>query len=120
VVAKRFFDLACEGKQISIWGAGLREQNYVDVENIADAMIKAASSQATGVFNISADQPTTMLELAKAMTQVIGRGSIEFAGKSDPLEYERTRYSNQRARSQLGWIPSASLEDSIRSMLNPT
>jgi UDP-glucose 4-epimerase len=120
VVAKRFFDLACEGKQINIWGAGLREQNYVDVDNIAGAMVKAASSQTTGIFNISADQPTTMLELATAMTRVIGRGAIEFAGKSDPLEYERTRYSNRRARNELGWIPSASLEDSIRNMLDLT
>ena len=121
VVAKRFFDLACTGKAISLWGSGLREQNYVDVSDIADVMIKAATVKVNGLFNIAADEPTTMRTLATTMVKVIGRGSVEFLGTTpDPLENERTRYSNRRARSVLGWSQVVSLEDSIRSMLGPS
>lgn len=116
VVAKRFFNQAVAGQTIRVWGTGSREQNYVDVRDIADIFLLAARSTSLGVFNISADEPTTMLELAAAMAKVIPQASFELAGVPDPLEQEYTRYSNARAREVLGWAPTASLEDSIRSM----
>ena len=116
VVAKRFFNQAVAGQTIRVWGTGRREQNYVDVRDIADMFVRAANSTSQGVFNISADAPTNMLELAAAMARIIPRASFELAGVPDPLEQEFTRYSNARARDVLGWAPTASLEDSIRSM----
>jgi nucleoside-diphosphate-sugar epimerase len=116
VVAKRFFNQAMAGETIRVWGTGKREQNYVDVRDIADIFLRAAHSTSLGVFNISADAPTTMLELAAAMAEVIPRASFELAAVPDPLEQEYTRYSNARAREVLGWTPKSSLSDSIRSM----
>lgn len=116
VVAQRFFNQALAGQTIRVWGTGCREQNYVDVADIADMFFRAVHSMATGVFNISADVPTTMLALAAVMTEVVPQASFELAGVPDPLEPEYTRYSNARARDVLGWAPTVSLEDSIRSM----
>jgi nucleoside-diphosphate-sugar epimerase len=116
VVAKRFFNQAVAGQTIRIWGTGKREQNYVDIHDIADMFLKAAFSTSRGIFNISANVPTTMLELATIMTRIIPGASFELADALDPLEHEYTRYSNARAREILGWEPSTSLEDSIRSM----
>jgi UDP-glucose 4-epimerase len=116
VAAKRFFDLASEAQPIRLWGSGKREQNYVDVRDIADVMIKAAFSNVNGVFNIAANAPTTMLSLATTIVAVVGKGRVEFAGISDPLEYEHARFSNKRARDLLFWWPKISLENSIRSM----
>ena len=116
VAAKRFFDLAMAAQSIRLWGSGKREQNYVDVEDIAAAMSKAAFSNVNGVFNIAADAPTTMISLARSIVAVVGKGVVEFACVTDPLEYEHARYSNKRARDLLSWWPKISLEDSIRSM----
>jgi nucleoside-diphosphate-sugar epimerase len=116
VVAKRFFNQATAGQAIRVWGTGKREQNYVDVRDIADVFLRAAHSTSQGVFNISADAPTTMLQLAAAMARVVPRAYFELAGMPDPLEQEYARYSNARAREVLGWSPTVSLEDSIRSM----
>ena len=116
VVAKRFFNQAIAGQTIRVWGTGRREQNYVDVSDIADIFLKAALSTTTGIFNIAADAPTTMLELAEVISRVVDRGSYELAGVADPLEKEYTRYSNARARAVFDWKPGVSLEDSIRSM----
>jgi nucleoside-diphosphate-sugar epimerase len=102
---------------ITLWGSGLREQNYVDVSDIAKAMIKAAYSNVKGPFNIAADAATTMKMLAASIVNIVGRGRIEFVDKPDPLEYERSRYLNRRVRSMLDWYPVTSLEKSINSML---
>lgn len=116
VVAKRFFDQGLAGQPIRVWGTGKREQNYVDVRDIADIFLRAACSSALGVFNISADTPTNMRELAQMMVTVIPGASFEMAEVTDPLEPEYTRYSNKRAREILGWVPKLSLENSISSM----
>lgn len=116
VVAKRFFNQCMAGQTIRVWGTGRREQNYVDVYDIADIFMRAVQSTFSGIVNISADEPTTMLELATVMTRVIPGGSFELAGVPDPLDREYARYSNTRARNVLGWMPAVRLEDSIRSM----
>lgn len=116
VVAKRFLIQAMAGQTIRVWGTGRREQNYVDVSDIADIFLRSVFSTSLGIFNIAAYAPTTMLELAAAITGVIGRGSFELAGIPDPFEHEYTRYSNVRAYEVLGWTPKVSLEDSIRLM----
>jgi nucleoside-diphosphate-sugar epimerase len=116
VVAKRFFKQAVAGQTIRVWGTGKREQNYVDICDVADMFLRAARSESIGVFNIAANAPTNMLELATAITRVVPRSSFDLVGVPDPLEQEYTRYSNARAREVLGWVPTVSLEDSIRSM----
>lgn len=116
VVAKRFLNQAMAGQTIRVWGTGRREQNYIDVSDIADIFLRAGFSSATGIFNISADAPTTMLGLAETLVRVVNRGSFELSGAADPLEVEYARYSNARAYEQLGWKPRKLLEESIRSM----
>jgi nucleoside-diphosphate-sugar epimerase len=117
VVAKRFFNQAVAGEAIRVWGSGKREQNYVDVSDIADLFLRAARSTSVGVFNVAADAPTSMLELAAAIVAVIPKASFRLAGVPDPLEREYARYSNARAREILGWVPKLSLKQSIYSML---
>ena len=116
VVAKRFFDQAVAGEPISVWGTGRREQNYVNVLDLADAFVRAAYSSSGGVVNVAADAPTTMLELAAAMAKVIPGASFSLVEEIDPLEQEYARYSNDRARQEMGWRPTISLEDSIHLM----
>jgi nucleoside-diphosphate-sugar epimerase len=117
VVAKRFLYDALITKKISVWGTGKRQQNYVDVLDIANAFYKTAFSSCCGIFNISAEKPITMLELAKSFVSVIPQSSYQTNDVHDPLEFECTDYSNTKAKKTLNWSPSISLIESIRTML---
>lgn len=114
VVAQLFMARSLAGKAIKVWGTGSREQNYVDTRDIADAFVKAAQTQTNGTFNVTADCPTTMLELADATTEVVGSGTVRLSGIVDPREPEYARYSNQHLRSSMGWSPQYSLRQSIQ------
>lgn len=113
VVAQVFLSQALAGQAIEVWGTGGREQNYVDIRDIAAAFVKAAQAQLNGVFNLTADSPVTMSELAKATVEAVGAGVVLSAGRLDPREPEYARYSNQYLRSSLGWAPRYSLRDSL-------
>jgi nucleoside-diphosphate-sugar epimerase len=117
VVAMHFLKQAIDGQTIKLWGSGKREQNYVDVSDIADIFFKAVFSKSVGVFNIASNVPTTMLELASVITRIAKKGSFAFTKISDPLEGEYARYSNKLALEEFGWVPRMPIEESIRSMV---
>ncbi len=108
VVLQRFLDQALSGSPISLWGSGLREQDYVSVEDIADAVYKIVVLGKHGIFNIAAGQPTTM----RAMAEIIGKkfgSEVMFVGQNDPNDLERVRISIRKAQIELGWRPNLSL-----------
>ena len=113
-VVGRFMETAKAGGELEVWGGGHREQNYVDVADLADALFRALIVRPGELINIAADQPITMIELARQTVQACGRGVVRMAGKPDPRDGEFARYSNQKAANLLGWRPmipvSVSLE----------
>lgn len=117
VVLMKFLNQALLSQPIEIWGTGKREQNYVDVRDIASALKIALTLTKGGIYNISANVPTTMLELAKTIIKVLGFGEWQFVNKPDPQERERARYSNSNARKELGWQPKITLKKSIRDIV---
>lgn len=115
-VLGRFIDAARCDRNLDIWGSGQREQNYVDVIDIADALFRSMVVRPCEVINIAADYPITMLDLAKKIVQMFGRGSVHMTNKPDPRDGETARYSNVKASEMLGWRPSIPLADSLETL----
>jgi len=116
-VAGLFLEKAARNEIIEIWGSGLREQNYVDVEDIALAFIKVLHSEAQGIFNIASPEPTTMKDLAFLIVKIFQKGKVIFTDKSDGMEYQKAFYSCDKARINFGWRHSISLETSLRGLI---
>ena len=113
VVLGRFLDIARKGGLISVWGTGGRQQNFVDARDVAGAVLMALERPVAGVFNLAAAKPVTMLELARTVVEVIGRGEIRLNERDDPLEHEKARYDIRRVGEVLGWHPRIGLMDSL-------
>jgi nucleoside-diphosphate-sugar epimerase len=120
-VLGRFMAAAKVGGVLEVWGSGKREQNYVDVVDLADALFRVLVVRPYELINIAADQPVTMLELANQVVQVCGRGVVRSTENPDPRDGEPARYSNHKAANLLGWRPvsplRASLENLSKAML---
>ena len=117
-VAGLFLEKAARNEIIEIWGTGLREQNYVDVEDIALAFIKVLHSESQGIFNIASPEPTTMRDLAFLIVKIFQKGKVVFSDKSDSMEYQKALYSCEKASINFGWKHSISLEISLRSLIS--
>ena len=116
LVVKRFINTGMAGKPIQLWGSGAREQNFVDVRDLADAFIKSSFCKDDGIFNLSADVPTTMISLASLIVETAQNGSYELSALPDPLDGEYARYSNQKASRVLGWKPVIHLKESLSTL----
>lgn len=115
-VLGRFIETARTAGNLEVWGSGRREQNYVDVVDLADALHRVLVTRPRELINVSADHPVTMLKLAQEVALVYGQGTVLMTGKPDPRESETARYSNQRAYELLGWRPTTSLRSSLERL----
>ncbi len=116
-VVRRWIEAARDGKPITVFGQGERTQNFVAVEDIAQAVLRSLDrSDASGVFNVGSHSPLSMRDLA----QLIGAAfkvDVTFQG-TDPLEEERWNVSIARARAHLGYEPAYSSRTAIETLLS--
>ena len=65
-----FIEKARKNEEITLYGDGMRSQDYVYVDDVVDANILAAEKKVTGVFNIGSGTKTTMKYLAETIVDV--------------------------------------------------
>ena len=116
LVLSRFVCAARTASNLRVWGSGAREQDFIDARDCARAVLAACRVCPGGTFNVASARPITMLNLAKAVIEVIGAGSIELCGLCDPRELETARYPISKAEASLGWRPEITLHDAIHSV----
>jgi nucleoside-diphosphate-sugar epimerase len=116
LVLSRFISTARNNKAISIWGSGTREQDFIDTADIANLIIKILEQPKRATINVASSKPITMLKLAEKIVSVIGSGSIEMSGQSDPRDGENARYSIEKAEKLYGWMPAHTIEQSVEKI----
>lgn len=106
----------CEkNEQVELYGTGKRSQNYIDVRDIAEAVLCSLSAAASGIFLIAGKDTVTNRKLAFLCRKIMGSSSEIIWGKREDLEEEdQWRLSSEKARRLLGYMPAYALEDTIR------
>jgi UDP-glucose 4-epimerase len=118
-----WFRQLLEGQTLRIYGDGqqVRDFNYID--DVVEAMlITAANEAAEGqIYNLGSDDPINLLNLARLLVDIAGRGSFEMV----PFPEDRKRidigdyYGDYRKiRSKLGWRPVVGLREGLTRTLN--
>jgi nucleoside-diphosphate-sugar epimerase len=111
-----FVRRALMGDPLEVAGEGGRRQDYVDVRDVAASVQACLERPATGRFNIAAGRSVSNLELAQSCIEVLRSSSeVELGSRPDPDEHLRWDVSIERARSELGYAPACSLNDSIEA-----
>jgi nucleoside-diphosphate-sugar epimerase len=109
-----FVERALAGQPLVLAGGGGRRQDYVDVRDIAGAVLACLAAQARGCFNVAAGASVSNLELARLCVQTLQSASaVTFGGTADPLEDLRFEMSIERARTEFGYAPCHDLQASL-------
>ncbi len=113
-----FINQAMKHQDIVLYGKGQRRQNYIDVRDIASAIISAVKADAQGVFNIASSRNYSNFELAEECIKVVNsKSKICFNGLEDPQENYNWDISINKARNLLGFLPVYELAESIEWFL---
>jgi len=111
-----------EGDPFEIFGDGtqIRDFNYID--DVIDAFLLAAiREEADGqVYNLGADDPVNLMDLAKLLTQIRGSGTyqvIPFPAERKVIDIGDYYADYASVQRDLGWKPKTPLKEGLRKTL---
>jgi UDP-glucose 4-epimerase len=114
-----FCGLLGSGGRPTIFGDGTQTRDYIYVGDVVAAALAAASSEATGSYNIGTGIETSVLQLAEALGRL--GGSENFEPEFAPPragEVQRITLDAARAERELGWSPQTALDEGLRLTLD--
>lgn len=120
-IVPSFVRAALAGEPLTVAGQGSRRQNYVDVRDVAQAVERSLDTQVDGVFNVAGSAAISNRELAELCVRLLGSNShIEQSGAGDPEEGVAWDVSIEKARSELGYEPAITLDESLSELAGST
>lgn len=107
VVAK-FIRLALEGKQVEIYGDGSQTRDFIYIDDLVDAVIKAGTVENIGgeTYQIATASETTLNELMKILKPALEHKGIQLDiryGEKRLGDVMRNFSDTSKAKKHLGW-----------------
>lgn len=116
-----FLRQAMEGKEITIFGDGKQERDYLYVSDIVDAFLHLTVKGAAGeVYNIGTHERVQFVDMIDAVLAEVGSGTKVHVPWPD--SYEKNETGNYIAdttkiEAATGWKPSVSLKEGVAEMV---
>ena len=117
----RWMERITDGLPPLIFGDGLQTMDFIDVRDIARANIAAALAPATDlVFNVAWGTEVSLKQLADTLLAIMGRPDlgIEYQPARAINPVERRLADISRARDELGFTATITLEEGLRDLVN--
>lgn len=116
-----FLRQAMQGETIQIFGHGKQLRDYIYVDDIVFAFLKAGvSNKSIGqIYNIGLGQSCQFSEMINTILKVVGKGKLKYVPW--PKNYEKIETGNfeisiEKAKKDLEWLPKIKIEQGIKKM----
>jgi len=113
-----FFEQAREGSPITVHGEGTQTRDFIHVDDIVQANLRAAVHGEPGaVYNIGTGVRITILELAELIREIVGDESVWIDHLSPRQgDIEHSQANIERAKDVLGFTPTVRLQDGLTEL----
>ena len=117
-----FIRMAVEGRTIQLYGDGQQLRDLTFVEDVVDAFLRAGMDEkANGaVFNLGGEAPICLLDLARLIVELAGRGRVELVPWPEArkkIDIGDVYSSYARIQQVLGWQPVTPLRAGLERTL---
>ena len=102
-----------KGEQPIINGDGRQTRDYVYVEDVKQANLKALDLAANEIFNVGTGIETDVNVIFNELNQLTGNRAREEHGPAKPGEQQRSVISPEKAFKKLGWQPQMNLTEGL-------
>lgn len=113
-----FIRLVLEGQEISIYGDGAQKRDFNYVDDVVEALLLAAATDATNgeVYNIGSGAPISVLDSLKAIIGTAKKGSfklVPFPADKKKIEIGDYYADYGKFAKATGWKPKTGFEDGL-------
>ena len=116
-VVSIFAERILRGQPVTIFGNGEQTRDFVFVDDVVDAFVRAATRGGGLVCNVATGHETSVNHLLDTMADVAGVEVTAMLAPLRPGELLRSSLDVERAAIQLGWRPWTDLADGTRAVL---
>jgi UDP-glucose 4-epimerase len=117
-VVPQFVRRALGGEPLTIAGRGEQSRRFVYVEDLADGIVAALHPAAAGrVYNLVGHEDTTVLEIARAVRELVGDVDIVHTD-ARAGDFTGAEVSGRRAAEELGWSATTQFGDGLEAYLD--
>ncbi len=109
-----FMEMIANGKQPIINGDGTHTRDYVYVEDVVDANLRALTTDFVGALNIGTAKEISTNDVFRLVIKEMGANIPEQHGPERPGEQVTSSLNYQKAKSVLGWEPKVAFEDGVK------
>jgi UDP-glucose 4-epimerase len=113
-----FAEALVGGRPVTIFGDGEQTRDFVYVDDVVDAFVRAASRGGGLVCNIGTGRRTSVNELAAAMAEAAGVSEPPVHAPARPGDLLHSSLAIERAEMQLGWRPWTELRAGVAAVLD--
>jgi UDP-glucose 4-epimerase len=113
-----FAERLVRGAPVTIFGTGEQTRDFVYVDDVVDAFVRAATRGGGLVCNIGTGAETSVNALYSAMAAAAGSDAVPAYAPARPGELDRNALDVGRAAIQLGWRPWTELAAGTRSVID--
>lgn len=118
LVVARFVRAALDGEAITIAGTGEQQRNYVYVEDLADAHVRALSeSAADQTLALEGGTPVSVREIADMVCSLVQPVAVRHT-EARTADYQGVSISSTLAKELLDWSPVTSFATGVRQYLD--
>jgi UDP-glucuronate 4-epimerase len=113
----RFVQWVSEEKPVIIFGDGRQSRDFTYVDDIARGTIAALRPARYTTINLGCDNPTVLMDAIRIVEDCVGKKArIEFRD-AHPADVPATWADITRAREQLNWAPTTTLQQGIAKLV---
>ena len=110
---------ALKGKPLEIYGDGSQTRDFIYIDDLTNAIIKAATAEGVGgeIYQIATNRETTVNEMTDVLVASLkdrGIHNFQVLNAASRLGDIKRNYSDtSKARARLGWEPQVKIENGI-------
>jgi UDP-glucose 4-epimerase len=117
-VVSIFAERLLRGEPVTVFGDGEQTRDFVFVDDVVDAFVRAATRGGGLICNIGTARETSVNQLLRTMAEQAGVAAAPVVAPARPGELLRSSLDIERAGIQLGWRPWTELADGTRAVLD--
>ena len=106
--------MTADGGKIEVWGDGKQTRSFLFVDECLEGTIRLLRSGFQGPVNIGSDEMVTINQLAGMVIGLAGK-DLGVHNIPGPLGVRGRNSDNRLIRQMLGWAPSQTLNDGLRT-----